>query len=313
MRLDRNIGVAAGSLLVVSLVFADTNYVDEAMKLSREEEKIEYVRSLDQEAVWVMASQAYEKEWSDYAVAAGIIDPYFGSRWAVNPPSEQDLLCVITNSSLHPRLRSGLAASGMRYADRWEFKAFLHYVDAVLSVLEDQDSTSLPVEKIPEQMHRYLKSKMDSLRQGGEFPPDKRSQADAILRRVTRIADYLTSIINDGRGKSEDPTYVLSYACGHLGEYVGWCLEAPLPATEEARRTVRAAKKGQEALVRVLVDEEYAPDVARVVLRCSEKSKLDEVLPEDVVINLKVDKRFSGHEYQRLLDRLSQRIKSKQK
>ncbi len=295
----------------VRFVAGQATLFEKMSSLSKADEKLAFIRSLDAGNVWLLASQAMEKGWDDYAVGAGIVDVYFGATWKISPPSAQYMLSIVTNNALHLRLRSGIAASGMKYGQSWPFTEFLQYVDAVMALLEGQDNAAVTIEKIPEHAYRHLTATIDALTASGDIPAVERGKVDELLRRVVRLMNYLTRVVKDAPTKSADPDYVLSYAAAHLSDYVGWSLRTQLPETEDARKMKKAARDGQKILVSVLTDRSYAPVVARAVLNRSERSNLAEMLSRERIVGIKTDDRFSNTEDQQALDSLASRCREK--
>ncbi len=281
----------------------ELNYVDEVFKLTNEQDRVSFVRSLDEKSVWAMANQAYAKGWSDYAVGAGIVELYFGDRWAETPPSESQLAAIITSTNFHCRLRANMAASGLKYARQWKAEDALRFVDVVLSILDDQAINDGAKTAIPERLMWYLKSKIMSCPAEGAIPSD-REQVHELHLRTIRVIDLLASMIAGAAGKSEGRDRPISYAVTALTDYLTWYPSASSSVPEICTQSRRATHNARETLAQVLTNTNYIADVARVVLRRAGEIHLNAVLPHSAVETLKHDPRFSDDECQGLLEGL---------
>jgi len=284
---------------------ATTNYLDTAMKLRNSEEFTKYVRSLPEDAVWQMASEAYEKGWNEYGIAVGIIGqagPSFD--WEKHPPTREKLANLIENQNLHPGLRAAIAASGFdMVAGDWKIDEFLSYSDVVMVLLQDPKIPYQRKWKIPDAAARGISNRMETLVRGGRDRVSLQS-LDALHCRATKATVCLTELLMKA---PDTPENSLGDVCGGLMDFVGLYHERSFPSTQAGQRAAEAAKAGRDTLIQVLRDPKYSAGAAKVILRRGDTIKLSDSLTKDDFTRLKSDGRLTNEYDQKLVNLWEQR------
>jgi len=289
-----------------SLFGAMTNYLDTVMKLSPEE-ATKYIRSLPEDAVWQMASQAYEKGLNEYGIAVGIIGqagPSFD--WEKHPPTREKLTSLIKNHDLHPGLRAAIAASGFDMAaGDWKFDEFLSYSDVVMVLLQDARIPYQSKWKIPDAAARGISKRMESLVRGNLNGASLQS-LDALHDRATKATAYLTELLTKA---PDTPENSLGDVSGGLMEFVRLYHGRSFPSTQAGERAAEAVRAGRDALIRVLRDPKYSAGAAKVILRRGDTIGLSDSLTKDDITNLKSDNRLTNEDDRKLIGLWEQRVR----
>ena len=282
------------------------DYLQHLLELPDNTQRIAYVESLDCDAALVLASQAIEAGWDEYAVGVGILSP----MWEKKPPSYKDLRDVITNQNFHPRLRCEIGMGGFAYADRWDIETALQYVDDFLVLLEDPHIPYQEKQGMAGRLCRFTYS-MAQLwsKDGGD---NKQAAIERLVLRDKQLIDYLTRLVDSALNIPGVDERAPDAICADLVECVGWCLEKPLHEAEASQVLVKSCREGQKALIKVLTNSEYAGSAARLVLRRSEQVRLSEVITKEDVNRIKEDNRFSNEEDRRLISVISENVRSEE-
>jgi len=279
------------------------------MKLSPEE-ATKYIRSLPEDAVWQMASQAYEKGLNEYGIAVGILGqagPSFD--WEKFPPTREKLTGLIENQDFHPGLRAALAASGFdRVVNDWKFDEFLSYSDVVLVLLQDKRIPYQRKWEIPYAAARGIAKRMEALLRNRSDASSLQS-LDALHDRTTKAIAYLTELLTKA---PDTPENSLGDVCGGLMEFVGLYHGRSFPPTKAGERAAAAVKAGHAALMRVLRDQKSSASAAKLILRRGDMIGLSDSLTEDDIAKLKSDSRLTNEDDRRLIGLWEQRMSQAQ-
>lgn len=306
----KNLLIILLGVILSSCAFGETNYFEAMNKLPRDERK-EYILSLNETAVLSLANEAYQSGWDNYAVNAGILAKYYGSKQREFTATRK--LAILKDRKMHPAFRANIASQGLRVNSFSDLNEFLNYVDEVFRFFEDPTVRYFWKQGIPEWVQEALHRKAEYIQKQSKDNGYKAEALDKIHTRGIRMMSDLMSYLekNPRPSKDSEGCSASSLVAASLSKYVAWYLNKESSRAREAEKYLDAVRKARRALIRVLEDGEYASSVAGVVLHFAEDSKLDQVLTQDSVMRFRKDKRFAGDECRQLLDRLEERIKEK--
>lgn len=294
-----------GILLPLS-VYGEMDFLDQIKTRKLPQSKLEeYVLSLDEKAVLALASQAYEKGWSDYSVTLGILGPYYEGKNMTF--TRERMLSIMKNDELHPGLRGSMAVQLLYKRRQGNLDSRLEDMDEVLIFMEDSKIEYRWKAGIPGRLFEEIQ------RRGKSIHTDPSKVMDELHIRAIRMMEYLIAFLEDSKNKyPEYPSYLASsWVSSSLSRYVGWYLNGEPSQGAAGKKGLSLARGARDVLVTILKDTEYNQDAARVVLKCAEETKLDELISQEIITELKQDKCFSDHVYQQMLDHLEEQIRSK--
>jgi len=296
-------------VMLSSHAFAETNCFAEMNRLPRDERRA-YLLSLSENSVLRLANEAHRNGWDNYAVNAGILAEYYGSKEIQFTAATK--LAVMKDRSMHPSFRANMASRGLLRSERSSpVNVYLDYVDEVIDFFEDGTIEYFWKQGIPASIREELQRKMNNI-QKEPARESKTDDLDKVYRRGLRMLDSLVLYLKENPKPSKDREDYSSssFAVASLSEYVQWFLnEATATTGIRQQQRANAICKAQSVLIAILDDPEYDPVAARAVLRSAKDSGIDRELSAEMVAKIKKDKRFSGEEDQRLLDMMHQRVR----
>lgn len=138
--------------------YIEKDYIAEMMKLPDETQRVEYVRSLSTNEIWILADQVRDKQGNWHSYGAGVIlGFYFGENWGRITPRPDEFTRVIRDKKFNAEMRGALAASGFELGRRWKIEDRLQYFDWVVPLFDERDIPASEKTRIAEYSYRAFK------------------------------------------------------------------------------------------------------------------------------------------------------------
>ena len=272
----------------------------------------DFFNSLGEEEILTLCSQAFEHGWDSYVIGAGILQPTLGKRWEKEPPGYREAVRIVTNTNYHPGMRYELAGYFFTRACGWKHEEIYEYMDLLKNLLFAEDVPlryrSVLSERIALGIRILIR---DILERQSTSERDKK-----YLSRVGRYAAQILAHALERVDENRLPIAERLQGCFVVCHILGLDEEAA-KAVEKATgddSLRRAMSQAREALVRVLLQKKYPPEIRKTVvgLNSVHGCELGALLTVKDVERLASDEAFKGREedIERLRQKVATRIRA---
>jgi len=273
----------------------------------------DFFNSLGEEEILTLCSQAFEHGWDSYVIGAGILQPTLGKRWEKEPPGYQEAVRIVTNTNYHSRIRCELGVDFLLAGRDWKQEEKFEYLEILKNLLFAEDVPLEDRRVLSENIGLGLRVLMERVLKEEELSEREKEYLLDLARYAARILAHALERVDENRLPIAERLQGCFVVCHILG-----LDEEAAKAVEKATgddSLRRAISQAREALVRVLLQKDYPPEMRKTVvgLNSVHGCELGALLTVKDLERLASDEAFKGREedIERLRQKVATRIRTR--